>query len=431
MQGNHKHAKTMAAEFESCLWNLQKAPPNAISTGIGYLDHMLDQFSSHAQIGVKLTPIETPESTDPNRNANTDQPKLLATIGTTVGNKLRDLLADKTNRVSTFYCPLDEALVKCVIRTGTKGENNSSLAFEYNLAPYGVYPRQGRSHIGSLQTASIEQFWRCLASAAGINLELIKLRGANAHHIVESSFKAFCRATRNLLDDVDTISNQKAPYLYASGSSNEVASLSLARVGTMQRKTKETSIEIDLKLDSGKAGILIDTGVAALDIWFREFALASSVSLRIKCQGDTYIDEHHTAEDVAIAVGQAWNTALGSKAGLNRMWCYKHKGIHATVDLSNRPCLTHNLQLDHLEFVAGDLSCEMFEHVLESLTMNARMTVHLIQCHDGEINIQAKDYGESLVTSTAIALGHSLKYCCMVDQRRAGATASSKGTLSV
>lgn len=150
-----------------------------------------------------------------------------------------------------------------------------------------------------------------------------------------------------------------------------------------------------------------------------------------------FTKQHHTAEDVSIAIGQCLSQALGTKAGLNRMWVSEAQGekakVEVTMDLSNRPCLRHNLNgsLGIQEYVDTDatssdcpLSCEMMEHVMDSLVMNGRMTVHIVE----------KEAGATLqdtVMCTAKAFGKALRMCAMVDKRRAGQTASSKGTLSV
>lgn len=107
--------------------------------------------------------------------------------------------------------------------------------------------------------------------------------------------------------------------------------------------------------------------------------------------------------------------------------------VEVTMDLSNRPCLRHNLHdsLGLQEYVDIDaassscsLSCEMMEHVLDSLVMNGRMTVHVVEKQAGATL-------QETVMCTAKAFGKALCVCAMVDQRRAGQTASSKGTLSV
>jgi imidazoleglycerol-phosphate dehydratase len=101
--------------------------------------------------------------------------------------------------------------------------------------------------------------------------------------------------------------------------------------------------------------------------------------------------------------------------------------VEVTMDLSNRPCITHNLSLSsnpNNEEYAGDLSVEMLDHVLESLVINSKFTVHFVEREVG-----------STVRETALAAacayGKALRMCAAVDLRRAGKTASSKGTLSV
>ena len=534
-------------------------PPSVMATGIGYLDHMIDQFYSHAQIGVSVQVLddETATTTDTtatdtatdttdttaveyiNRHAHTTttttttssttttnttdhhQSELLAVVGTHIGRELRRLWIDTSRRrrcrqdnqneeeeeeidatntttSSTFACPLDEALTICIIEASTittstehhhpsplnnddtattTGDDDGALV-TYTLPPYGHYPvPTGRTQIGALRTAAIVSFWNHLARASGFTLSLTKIRGHNAHHIVESSFKAFARALRNLLDGVDTtamvlpvvpknISNNSTAteialnHRYGRDSPNDQASRALQRSASIQRNTKETSIRTQLDFDGGIRGIHIDTGIETLNQFLTTFATYASLSLHVTCTGDLHIDEHHTAEDVAISIGQVLNEALGDKAGLNRMWSCPETtttttGPDATrvlvvMDLSNRPCLTHNLSsspvLEHLEMI-GDLSCEMFEHVLESIVVNARMTVHIVLEHAAAATTPVaavtnhhhhhdeKDLSSSaatdLVQALARGLGQSLKYCAVLDGRRAGATASSKGTLSV
>ena len=194
------------------------------------------------------------------------------------------------------------------------------------------------------------------------------------------------------------------------------------------RKTKETSILVDLKLDGGTSGVSIEIGIPTLDEIIQVLATEANMSLTIQCHGDLFVDDHHTSEDVSIALGQVLALALGTKAGLNRMWCakadYGAAQVEVTMDLSNRPCLTHNLTLTEVEYVGGTLTTEMFHHVLESLTMNAMMTVHIVEIRPGST------VNETAI-ATAMAFGRALSMCAAVDPRRAGATASSKGTLSV
>ncbi|CAJ1953294.1 unnamed protein product [Cylindrotheca closterium] len=395
-----------------------------ILTGIGYFDHMLDQCNSHAQVGVGLEVVfgDKTDSTDKNRLSSTNQAVLCTAVGEELGKTLREQLSYGKEE-SRFCCPLDEALVECVI---SNGDGN---LLEYTLPPYGIYPNgKGRSKIGSLETTAIESFWKALAGSSKLDIRFRKIRGDNGHHIVESSFKAFSRALRNFLDK---------PAIWGPGSDNDKASVALQREGKIERSTKETSISVHLLL-SGKSGdTQIETGIPVLDEFYTILAKEANMTLKVKCRGDLWVDDHHTAEDVSIAIGQCLTQALGSKAGLNRMWLSEAQNetakVEVTMDLSNRPCFRHNLHksLGLQEYVDTDaassscpLSCEMMEHVLDSLVMNGRMTVHVVVKQPGATL-------QDTVMCAASAFGKALRVCAMVDQRRAGQTASSKGTLSV
>ncbi len=402
--------------------NLAKSS-NPISTGIGFFDHMLDQLNSHAQIGVSVTATNV-SSDDKNRHADQDlQEKLMSDVGKAIGTELKDLIPSGSTS-SRFCCPLDEALVECILSPNPSGAGNLS----FSLAPYGVFPKTGRKKIGQMMTAPLDSFFSNLASAAGLNITLNKIRGENGHHIVESAFKAFSRALRNLIDGTDTTASSGCEDNMASmwgiGSQSFKEGMALKRSGKVSRKTKETSIDVQLDLDGGARGVTITTGIKTLDMFYENLAKDSGISLFVVCEGDTWVDDHHTSEDVSIAIGKVLNTSLGTKAGLNRMWCADAKVgdavVEVTMDLSNRPCLTHNLSLD-CEYV-GDMSVEMLDHVLDSLVMNGQMTVHIVEKVKGDIM--------DLAMATALAFGRALRLCAAVDPRRAGKTASSKGTLS-
>jgi imidazoleglycerol-phosphate dehydratase len=429
--GSVAHSSRFNANIVDC-HDLMK-PDGPILTGIGFLDHMVDQFNSHAQIGVTMTIADFADNagkvTDRNRYAVHQQGKLMSIVGSKLGLEFKRLLEESphTGTTSRFCCPLDEALVECTMQRATHGKGKLT---SYTLPPFGKYPAAGRKFLGKMETDKLEYFWTSLAEHADLEITLCKVRGDNAHHIVESSFKAASRALRNLLDGTDTSSTEHARLveMYGPDSINWKEGVAQGRQGSVTRKTKETSISATARFDGGVAGVQVETGIVVLDEFLVTLATNAAVSLTVECKGDLWIDEHHTSEDAAIAVGQVLDQAFGTKAGLNRMWCAAaEKGdskVEVTMDVSNRPCLTHNLTLDNGEEKVGDLSMEMFEHVLDSLVVNSKMTVHIVQL---EPNLNVKD----TVDAVAIALGQALKYCSMIDCRRSGATASSKGTLSV
>jgi imidazoleglycerol phosphate dehydratase HisB len=197
---------------------------------------------------------------------------------------------------------------------------------------------------------------------------------------VESAFKAFSRSLRNLLDGTTTTasngeeSSSDFEALWGVQSDSYKQGMELNRTASISRKTKETSIDVALQLDWMHNGVSVSTGLSTLDKIFTKLAQEAKISLSVKCSGDTWVDDHHTTEDVGIAIGQCLNKALGTKAGLNRMWCASASSgdatVEVTMDLSNRPCLTHNLALAvnvaGEEYVGGDgcdLSVEMLVHL--------------------------------------------------------------------
>lgn len=439
----------MAAEFTlsnvACIDTAKS--PHPISTGIGFFDHMIDQLNSHAQIGVSVTVNKRGEADVDakdhsfevvNRYAEENQAEIMGAVGAALGKELKKLnYPTEGRRTSRFCCPLDEALVECVLEKKSIDGEHGKLA-KFTLPPYGIYPAdKGRAKIGCMKTQYVENFFRSVAETSGVDVALVKIRGDNGHHVVESAFKAFSRALRNLIDGTDTnvYSSSRFENMWGERSESHVSSLALRREGKLERSTKETSILVHVLLN-GETKVpgdsaSVSTGIKTMDRFVSILAEEAMMSVEAKCNGDLYVDDHHTSEDVSIALGQVLNTAFGTKAGLNRMWCavgtYGSAKVEVTMDLSNRPCITHNLSLSsnpNGEEYAGDLSVEMLDHVIESLVMNSRSTVHIVEEHVGKNVLET-------ALATAMAFGKALRMCAAVDPRRAGKTASSKGTLSV
>jgi imidazoleglycerol-phosphate dehydratase len=150
------------------------------------------------------------------------------------------------------------------------------------------------------------------------------------------------------------------------------------RRASVTRETKETKITLDLTLDgSGKAEIT--TGIGFLDHMLVSLTKHAGFDLRLSCQGDLAVDDHHTAEDCALALGQAIDKALGERRGIAR---FAHAFApldealaRAVVDLSGRPCAVIDLGLSREAL--GGLSCENVPHVFHSLATTGRMALHL------------------------------------------------------
>lgn len=155
------------------------------------------------------------------------------------------------------------------------------------------------------------------------------------------------------------------------------ALLSPNRTASIERETKETQIKVDLNLDgTGKSNI--DTGLKFFDHMLEQIARHGLVDLDIYCKGDLEIDEHHTIEDVAIALGDAITQALGDKKGIERygfVLAMDEAQATVAIDLSGRPYLVFDVPVKR-EYV-GDFPTEMLEHFFYSLAMNLKATLHV------------------------------------------------------
>jgi imidazoleglycerol-phosphate dehydratase/histidinol-phosphatase len=159
---------------------------------------------------------------------------------------------------------------------------------------------------------------------------------------------------------------------------------STVRRGQVSRKTKETDIQVVIDLD-GKGPYGIDTGLKFFDHMLDQIAHHSGASLLVKCKGDLEVDEHHTMEDVAIALGEAIATALGDKRGIGRYgFALPMDESRALVllDFGGRAELVWDVQFTR-EYV-GDVPTEMFHHFFKSLS-NAMQANLYIQAR-GENN---------------------------------------------
>lgn len=145
----------------------------------------------------------------------------------------------------------------------------------------------------------------------------------------------------------------------------------------VSRKTKETKINIDLNLyGTGKS--TITTGLGFFDHMLDQIAKHALVDLDISCQGDLHIDEHHTIEDVGIALGEALSKAIGDKKGMERFGFVlpmDETQARIAMDLSGRPFLVFKGKFKR-EYV-GNLPTEMVEHFFYSLAMNLKATLHI------------------------------------------------------
>jgi imidazoleglycerol-phosphate dehydratase len=194
------------------------------------------------------------------------------------------------------------------------------------------------------------------------------------------------------------------------------------RQATIIRQTNETNIKLTLNLD-GSGQATIATGVGFFDHMLHHVAVHGLFDLTVEATGDLHIDTHHTIEDVAIALGQALDQALGDRSGIVRMGSaivpMDDALAQVIVDLSGRPYAVINTRFDS-PFM-GEMPTLLVRHVLESIAMSARINLHAKVLDGWDDHHKA----EALFK----ALGRALDAATQLDPRRSGVP-STKGTLT-
>lgn len=154
--------------------------------------------------------------------------------------------------------------------------------------------------------------------------------------------------------------------------------MSTQRIGMVERVTSETRIALTVNLDgSGRAEVF--TGIAFLDHMLSAMAKHGGFDLELRCEGDLEVDDHHTAEDCALALGSAIDQALGERRGIARFG-YAYAPLdealaRVVIDLSGRPMPVVDLGLKRE--MLGGIACENLTHFFVSLAMNLRAAVHV------------------------------------------------------
>ena len=150
------------------------------------------------------------------------------------------------------------------------------------------------------------------------------------------------------------------------------------RRGGADRKTRETTVHAEVRLD-GTGVANVATGIPFLDHLLSQVARHGRMDLTLSCEGDLKVDDHHSAEDCALALGEALDRALGERRGIRRFGSayapLDEALARAVVDLSGRPHATVDLGLSRAQI--GGLACENVVHVVRSLALTARATVHV------------------------------------------------------
>jgi imidazoleglycerol-phosphate dehydratase len=194
------------------------------------------------------------------------------------------------------------------------------------------------------------------------------------------------------------------------------------RTSTIHRATAETDISLTLNLD-GAGRHQVATGVGFLDHLLAHIAVHGLFDLTVKAAGDLHIDAHHTIEDTALALGEAFAEALGDKAGVVRMghaYVPMDEALaFVAVDLSGRPYAV--VQAEWRAPAIGQFPTSLVPHFLESLSVTLKANIHARVLYGRDDHHQA----EALFK----ALGRALDIATQIDPRRAGNVPSTKGTL--
>ena len=194
------------------------------------------------------------------------------------------------------------------------------------------------------------------------------------------------------------------------------------RTAEISRQTNETQIAIRIELD-GTGQQEISTGIGFLDHMLTHLAVHGLFDLTVRAQGDLHIDPHHTVEDVALALGQAFDKALADRKGIlriaDRFAPMDETLAHVAIDLSGRPYSVIQAEW-HTPYV-GNIPISLFPHFFESFAVTSRCNLHARILYGRDDHHQA----EALFKAWARALDAATQ----IDPLRAGRIPSTKGVL--
>ena len=193
------------------------------------------------------------------------------------------------------------------------------------------------------------------------------------------------------------------------------------RSATIQRKTKETNISVTLQID-GSGKYSVSTGIGFLDHMMELFARHGMFDIQLQCKGDLRVDDHHTTEDVAIALGQAFGKALKERTGIARYGSayvpMDESLARCVVDLGGRSALVFKAEFNRKN--VGDLSTEMIRHFFLSFAENIKANIHVEVLYGSNTHHK--------IEAMFKALARALRAACEKDARVKGVL-STKGKL--
>ena len=196
----------------------------------------------------------------------------------------------------------------------------------------------------------------------------------------------------------------------------------MKRKAKVSRKTKETSIDVEINID-GKGKYKIDTGIGFLNHMLEQLSKHSSMDISVKAKGDTHIDFHHTTEDTGIAIGECLKKASKKFLGIKR---YAHAMIpmdetlsRVAIDMSNRPYLIWkaNLRVENL----CEMDTELFKEWFQAFSQSAGITLHVENIYG--------DNSHHIIESCYKGLARSLRGALEIDPKNKKTVPSTKGSL--
>lgn len=194
------------------------------------------------------------------------------------------------------------------------------------------------------------------------------------------------------------------------------------RTARIARKTSETDIAVEVNLD-GTGVYAVSTGIGFLDHMIEQFSRHSLIDIACTIKGDLHVDQHHTTEDSAIAIGQAISQALGDKAGIGRYgMAYSPMDevlARVALDISGRPWLVWNANFTQERL--GEMDTELFEHWFQSIAQAVGITLH-IELLYGKNN-------HHIIEGIFKGFARAMRQAVELDPRKAGAVPSTKGQL--
>ncbi|MBD1223078.1 imidazoleglycerol-phosphate dehydratase HisB [Virgibacillus halodenitrificans] len=193
------------------------------------------------------------------------------------------------------------------------------------------------------------------------------------------------------------------------------------RTYKIDRKTTETNISLELQLD-GTGNSKIQTGIGFLDHMLTLFSKHGLFDLQLKCDGDLEVDQHHTVEDIGIALGQAFTNSLGNKEGITRYAAVTSPMDEAlatiSLDISGRSFLVYHV--DGLKDKVGNFDTELVEEFFQAFASNAKLTLH--------INLQYGKNSHHIIEAIFKGFGRALDQASQINPRINGIP-STKGIL--